>query len=63
MLDNIGHAVPDGWCYFSVDKPTIYGELLAHEADDADICPKSLAIQASDGFEVNNVEKVSDCML
>lgn len=37
---------------FSADQPTIYGELVAHEQDD------SVNIQATDGFEVKNVNTV-----
>ena len=37
---------------FSADQPTIYGELVAHEEGD------SVKIQATDGFEVKNVNRV-----
>ena len=37
---------------FSADQPTIYGELVAHEEGD------SVKIQATDGFEVENVNRV-----
>lgn len=37
---------------FSADQPTIYGELVVHEEGD------SVKIQATDGFEVKNVNRV-----
>ena len=44
---------------YLVDQATVYGELVAHEnTDDADY-NNPLTIQASDGFIVKTVNKVS----
>ena len=48
----------DSCITFSVDQPTVYGELIAHEPDNED----SLTIQASDGFDVKNVNKVRNSL-
>ena len=40
--------------FFFADQSTIYGELVAYEAESSD----SVTIQATDGFEVKNVSKV-----
>lgn len=49
----------DSWLTFSLDQPTVYGELSTHEPDNED----SLTIQASDGFDVKNVTKVKSSLL
>ncbi|XP_068756975.1 proteasomal ATPase-associated factor 1-like [Montipora capricornis] len=50
--------IPGGKAWISckqIDQSTIYGELVAYEAESSD----SVTIQATDGFEVKNVSKNS----